>query len=70
VSVPTEAVVRHGQLEGVFVVDSDIARLRLIRSGRERDGQLEIASGLSGDELVVVGGTADLSDGQRVEVAP
>ena len=68
VSVPVEAVVRHGQLEGVFVMDSGIARLRLIRSGRERNGRLEIASGLAGDEQVVRVSAADLVDGQRVEV--
>ncbi|MGZ6070018.1 MAG: hypothetical protein ACXWK8_02310, partial [Myxococcaceae bacterium] len=69
VAVPAEAVVRHGQLEAVFVVDSGTARLRLVRTGRERDGRLEIASGLSGDEKVVVTGAADLVDGQRVEDA-
>ena len=69
VAVPTEAVVRHGQLEAVFVVDSGTARLRLVRTGRERDGRLEIASGLSGDEKVVVTRAADLVDGQRVEDA-
>jgi RND family efflux transporter MFP subunit len=69
VSVPAGAVVRRGQLEGVFVVESSsrTARLRLVRSGRERDGRLEIASGLSGGELVILA-AADLVDGQRVEV--
>jgi RND family efflux transporter MFP subunit len=69
VTVPAEAVVRHGQLEGVFVVDSGTARLRLVRTGRERDGQVEIASGLAGEEKVVLAGAADLVDGQRVEEA-
>jgi membrane fusion protein, multidrug efflux system len=69
VSVPADAVVRRGQLEGVFVVDSGTARLRLVRSARQRDGRLEIASGLSGHENVVLAGAADLVDGQRVEVA-
>lgn len=70
VSVPAEAVVRHGQLEGVFVVNSGTARLRLVRSGRERTGRLEIASGLTGDEQIVVAGATDLIDGQRVQVVP
>ena len=69
VSVPSDAVVRHGQLEGVFVVDSGTARLRLVRTARERDGRLEIAGGLSGHETVVLA-AADLVDGQRVEVVP
>lgn len=70
VSVPADAVVRRGQLESVFVVSSGIARLRLVRSGREHDGRLEIASGLSGDEPIVLAGAAALVDGQRVEVVP
>jgi RND family efflux transporter MFP subunit len=68
VSVPAEALLHHGQLEGVFVVDAGTARLRLVRSGRMHDGKLEIAAGLSGEEQVVLGGAADLVDGQRVEV--
>lgn len=70
VVVPPEAVVRQGQLETVFVVSSGTARLRLVRTGRARDGRLEIAAGLSGEEKVVVGGAAGLVDGQRVEEAP
>jgi membrane fusion protein (multidrug efflux system) len=69
VSVPRAALVRRGQLEGVFVVDSGSARLRLVRTSRERAGRLEIASGLSGGERVVLA-PADLVDNQRVEIAP
>jgi RND family efflux transporter MFP subunit len=36
VMVPAEAVVQQGQLETVFVVDGDVARLRLVRTGRQR----------------------------------
>ena len=70
VAVPPEAVVRRGQLQAVFVVGSGTVRLRLVRTGRPRDGRLEIAAGLSGEEKVVVAGAADLVDGQRVEEAP
>ena len=51
------------------MVDSGTARLRLVRTGRERDGRLEIASGLSGEEKVVLAGAVELVDGQRVEEA-
>ena len=68
-TVPSEAVVRRGQLETVFVVESGQARLRLVRSGRERNGRLEISSGLSGGESVVLAEAAELVDGQRVEEA-
>ncbi|HEY3497722.1 MAG TPA: efflux RND transporter periplasmic adaptor subunit [Polyangiaceae bacterium] len=70
VSVPSGAVVRHGQLEGVFVVEAGTARLRLVRSGRMHEGRLDIASGLSGNERVVIDGAAELVDGERVQVRP
>jgi membrane fusion protein, multidrug efflux system len=69
VTVPASALVRHGQLESVFVVDSGTARLRLVRSGRDRDGRVEISSGLSGGEKVALAASAGLVDGQRVEEA-
>jgi RND family efflux transporter MFP subunit len=68
VTVPLGAVVRQGQLETVFVVDSGTARLRLVRCGREVEGRVQISSGLSGGEQVAL--ATDLVDGQRVEVTP
>lgn len=68
VSVPAAAVARHGQLETVFVVEEGTVRLRLVRTGRERDGRLEIASGLYADEKVAIAGA--LVDGQKVEAQP
>jgi RND family efflux transporter MFP subunit len=69
VTVPASAVVRLGQLEAVFVVESGAARLRLVRCGREADDRVQISSGLSGGERVVVAEAADLVDGQAVEAA-
>jgi len=69
VTVPADAVIRRGQLETVFVVESGTARLHLVRSGREHEGRVEISSGLSGGEQVARAGAADLVDGQRVEEA-
>ncbi len=69
VTVPAGAVIRRGQLDIVFVVESGQARLRLVRCGREGDGRVQISSGLSGGETVVVSGGADLVDGQPVEGA-
>ena len=69
VTVPAGAVVRHGQLESVFVVDAGTARLRLVRCGRELDGRTQISSGLSGGETVALAEGAELVDGQRVQVS-
>jgi len=67
VTVPAAAVARRGQLETVFVVDSGVAHLRLVRIGREQEGRTEIFAGLSGGEAVALIAGAELTDGQRVE---
>jgi membrane fusion protein, multidrug efflux system len=70
VTVPSDAIVRQGQLETVFVVESGAARLRLVRCGRELEGRTQISSGVSGGEKVVLAGAAELVDGQRVQESP
>jgi RND family efflux transporter MFP subunit len=67
VVVPLGALVRRGQVESVFVVQDNLARLRLVKTGRSIDGKIEILSGLSGDELVVTSDPSLLIDGTAVE---
>ena len=69
VVVPEGAVVARGQIESVFVVNDGVARLRLVKTGRRIDGGVEILSGLSGGEPVVVRDAHLLSDGVAVEVS-
>ena len=70
--VPRAAVVRRGQLEGLFVVgDGDggeRARLRWIKTGRRLGDRVEILSGLDEGERYVVAPGAGLADGAVVEV--
>lgn len=70
VLVPSDAIVRQGQLETVYVVDGPKAHLRLIRTGRAEAGKTEVLSGLSGEEKVAVDQLASLTDEALVEVAP
>lgn len=65
--VAEDAVVRRGQIENVFVIQDGVARLRLVKTGRDMDGKIEILSGLSGDESVVVRDAHLLTDGTAVE---
>jgi RND family efflux transporter MFP subunit len=67
-TVPPAAVVLFGQMERVFVVDNGKARLRLVRTGAHSTEYLEILSGLSEGEGVVITGNANLQDGQPVTV--
>jgi len=43
--VPGDAVVRRGQLTGVFMVEDSVVRLRWIRPGMRRPGALELLAG-------------------------
>lgn len=67
--VSEASVVRRGQIENVFVVEDGIARLRLIKTGRKMDGQVEVLGGLSGGENVVAKDANLLIDGAAVEAA-
>jgi len=65
--VPQAAVVERGQIQGVYVVEGETARLRLVSLGEARGEEREILAGLSGGEKVVVGPPAGLADGGRVK---
>lgn len=68
--VPQSAVVRTGQLTGVFTVDaSRTARFSLVRTGAARDGRIEILSGLSDGQRFVTAPPPELTHGRRIEEA-
>lgn len=55
VAIPPEAVRRIGQLEMVAVKVDNTWQMRFVKTGKRHDGLLEILSGLSGDEILMVG---------------
>jgi RND family efflux transporter MFP subunit len=68
VAVPEPALVRRGQLDGVFVLEPD-GRLayRIVQPGRETaPGRREVLAGLAAGERIVVGGVERARDGARV----
>ena len=68
VAVPDSAVVRRGQLTGLFVLDEQSrSRLRWIRLGRTSGSSVEVLSGLTPGERVVAGALRLLREGQKVE---
>lgn len=69
--VPAAAVSVSGQMERVFVSgDDQRAGLRLVKTGATREGSVEILSGLSAGELVVVNPPVGLREGQPLEAQP
>jgi len=71
VVVPRSAVVTHGSLQGVYVVDQNrIANLRYITLGGVHEEQLEVLSGLTAGEVVIeTPGDRELA-GKRIEGQP
>lgn len=64
-TVPVSAVVARGQLRSVFVVEDGRVRRRLVTLGEERAGRVEVLSGVSaGDEIVL--NPEDAADGAPV----
>ncbi len=60
-TVPASALVHRGQMTSVFVVEKDIARVRLVNvSGTE------VLAGLSDGDVVIIAAPPTVSDGRRV----
>jgi membrane fusion protein (multidrug efflux system) len=65
--VPEEAVLQRADGEVVFVVTrDDTARRVLVKTGLQREGQIEIVEGVAAQDQVVVRGHAVLVDGAPV----
>ena len=62
-TVPSAAIVRHGQLTSVFVVDNGRARVRLVNLIG-----IDVVAGLTESEVVILSPPAGLTDGLRVQV--
>lgn len=67
IRVPAQAVIVRGQMEIAFVVANGRARMRLVKTGKHLPAEVEIVSGLTPGETLVVEGAAQLVDGQPVE---
>lgn len=65
--VPREAIVKKGQLTGVYSVNADeIVTYRLVRTGKVHDGGVEILSGLDAGERILTAGLERAVDGGRL----
>ncbi len=70
VLVPEAALVREGEETAVFVVDGGKAARHVVRIGLIGGGNVEITSGISAGERVIVDGQAGLPDGAEVTERP
>ena len=67
VSVPVAAVFRDGPRDAVWVVEGGVARTRAVRLGAEGESAVEVVTGLTEGERVVVSGNDRVRDGQRLD---
>lgn len=68
IRIPRQALVERGGIPGVFVLSpAGEARFRMVRPGGAQDAQVEILSGLRGDETLVLGNLADVHDGSPIK---
>jgi RND family efflux transporter MFP subunit len=65
--VPTKAVILRGQMELAFVIVDKHAQMRLVKTGKRLNDEVEILSGLDDGDLLAVTGIEHLKDGQTVE---
>lgn len=67
IRIPRQALVERGGVPGVFVLSpAGEARFRMVRSGGTLGAQVEILSGLHGDETLVLGDLAEVHDGSPI----
>ena len=67
-TVPVQSVLERGQLTFVYVVDpAKIAHMRLIQTGKPYDDRVEVLSGLSEGDQVIVEPLSAVKDGAAVE---
>jgi len=70
IRIPAAAIVARGQMESVFVVVKNHAQLRIVRTGKRTDGEVELLSGINPGESVVIEGAEQLRDGQPITLKP
>ena len=66
--IPLSALLVRNGISGVFVLEKNEARFRMVRSGKKDADKVEILSGLFGNETLLVGGLEDVHDGSPVTV--
>jgi hypothetical protein len=66
--VPKAAVRKAGDQDVIFVLKDDRVERRAVRTGAADGDRIEIVSGVSAGEQVVVDGPPELTDGSKVRV--
>lgn len=68
IMVPEAAIVPDSDKATIFVVKDGKARQVAVNTGKRKDGLVEITSGITGGDKVVVAGSTRLSNGANVQI--
>lgn len=68
IRVPAKSLVVRGQMEMVFVAEKNHAQLRIVRTGKRTEGEVELLSGITPGESFVVEGAEQLRDNQPITI--
>ena len=67
--VPESALVKQGQLTGIYTIGTgNVAILRWLRTGKNYGDQVEVLSGLSANEQYIVSADGKIYNGASVSV--
>lgn len=69
ISIPRAALTVRNGVPGVFVVEKNQARFRMVRPGKTGATQVDILSGLFGGEVLVVDRLEAMRDGSPIVVS-
>jgi RND family efflux transporter MFP subunit len=68
ISIPRSALIGSVQQPQIYVVENGMAKLRNIQVGVGNETNVQVTKGLTVNEVVVIGGLVNLSDGAKVEI--
>ncbi|MGI0484089.1 efflux RND transporter periplasmic adaptor subunit [Pantanalinema rosaneae CENA516] len=72
ITIPVDALIQRGQLQGVYVVEDSseqpTAVLRWVKTGKVQNDQVEIVSGLMAGDRIVTTNPQQLHDGQPIAI--
>jgi hypothetical protein len=63
VLIPAAARVNLAGTPGVFILQNNQARFRMIKTGKKQGKHVEVSSGLVGNERIIMGPYDDIYDG-------
>lgn len=64
--VPANAIIKRGGTTGVFVLQDNEARFRMIKPAHQLGSSVRVLSGLVGNETLVLGSLQEIHDGSPI----